>query len=109
MKIQRMISTALAAGALATVSVPALAWTAWPDIDFEWYADVGKPTYDATFVEITPAPRAGYIWSPGHWENRREHQVWAAGHFVRDDFEELVAAQAALNRQGDLQPSVALK
>jgi hypothetical protein len=89
MKIQKLISAGFATAALASASVPALAWTVWPDVDFEWYADVGKPMYDNT-VEITPAPRAGYIWSPGHYENRGRHQAWVSGQFVKDDYDRQV-------------------
>ena len=69
MNIQKLISAGFALAALTSASVPALAWTVWPDIDFEWYADVGQPL-NASVVEIQPAPRPGYIWAPGHWENR---------------------------------------
>jgi len=88
MKMQKLISAGFATAALASASVPALAWTVWPDVDFEWYADVGKPMYQT--VEITPAPRAGYIWTPGHWETRGHHQAWVSGHFVKDDYEQQV-------------------
>lgn len=90
MKIQKLISAGFATAALASASIPALAWTVWPDVDFEWYADVGKTLPGATTVEITPAPRAGYIWAPGHWETRGTRQSWAAGHWVKDDYERQV-------------------
>ncbi len=41
--IQRFISAGFATAALASASVPALGWTVWPDVDFEWYANAGKP------------------------------------------------------------------
>ena len=91
MKIQTMISAGFAAAALTSASIPALAWTVWPDIDFEWYADVGRPLAYPQYVEITPAPRKGYIWSPGHWETRGLHQKFVAGHWVKDDYAEQVA------------------
>ena len=87
--IHRLISAGFAACALASASVPALAWTVWPDVDFEWYADVGRA---ATLpAETYPAPRPGYIWSPGHYENRGARQVWVAGHWIKDDYAEQVA------------------
>lgn len=90
MNIQKVISAGFALAALTSASVPALAWTVWPDVDFEWYADVGKPLYGPV-VEVQPAPRAGYIYTPGHWENReRGHQTWVAGHYVKDDYERQV-------------------
>ena len=87
--IQKFISAGFATCALASASVPALAWTVWPDVDFEWYADVGKPL--AQNVEVYPAPRAGYIWSPGHYENRGTRQVWVAGHWIKDDYQQQLA------------------
>ena len=55
--IQRLVSAGFAAAAFTSASVPALAYSVWPDVDFQWYAQVGKDPY-AT-VEIQPAPRAG--------------------------------------------------
>ena len=97
MKIQALISAGFATAALASASVPALAWTVWPDIDFEWYADVGRTAPDGTFLDVQPAPRKGYIWTPGHWENRGRHQVFIAGHWVRDDYERQVMVYNNLN------------
>jgi hypothetical protein len=37
--IQKLISAGFAACALASASVPALAWTAWSDVDIQWDAD----------------------------------------------------------------------
>ena len=53
--IQRVIQAGFATAAIASASVPALAWTAWPDVDFEWYASVGKPV-DARTPQIAPRP-----------------------------------------------------
>jgi len=91
MNIQKVISAGFALAALTSASVPALAWTVWPDVDFQWYADVGTPV-NASVVEFVPAPRAGYIWAPGHWESRghRDHQVWVAGRYVKNDYERQV-------------------
>jgi WXXGXW repeat (2 copies) len=88
--IQKIISAGFATCALASASVPALAWTVWPDVDFEWYADVGKPMA-APVVEVYPAPREGYIWSPGHYENRGASPVWVPGRWIRDDYQQQLA------------------
>lgn len=40
--IQRIIATGFATAAIASASLPALSGTVWPDVDFEWYANVGK-------------------------------------------------------------------
>jgi hypothetical protein len=90
MRIQKLISAGFASVALASVAIPAFAWTVWPDVDFEWYTDVGKPLATPA-VEITPAPREGYIYGPGHWENRGTRQVFVNGHFIRDDYQQQLA------------------
>ena len=84
---RRIITATFAAAALLSASVPALAYTVWPDVDFEWYATVGKPVAGTT-VEVYPAPREGYIWAPGRWETRGSEQVWVKGHWVADDYEQ---------------------
>jgi hypothetical protein len=80
-----LISAGIAGAALATAAVPALAWTVWPDVDFEWYLgrDVRGPV-----VEIAPAPREGFIWVAGRREARGTRQEWVAGHWIKDDYEE---------------------
>src|SRR6476659_9059107 len=88
--IQKIISAGFATCALASASVPALAWTVWPDVDFQWYADVGRPLNGAT-VEIYPAPRAGWIWAPGHYETRGMQQVGVQGRWIQDDYAQQVA------------------
>ena len=68
-------------------TTPTLAWTVYPDVDFEWYANVGK--YEPTpAIQATPVTRMGYIWSPAHTEDRGSRQVYVAGHWVKDDYEE---------------------
>lgn len=90
MRTQKLISAGFAIVGLASASVPALAYTVWPDVDFEWYTQVGKPL--ATGTTITLAPRAGYIVSPGHWENRGTgHQVWVPAQYVKDDYVQQLA------------------
>ena len=42
--VQRIISIGFATAAIAAGSMPALSGTVWPDVDFEWYANVGKGT-----------------------------------------------------------------
>lgn len=96
--IQKVISAGFATCALASASLPALSWTVWPDVDFEWYANVGKPVQGTTTVEVFPAPREGHIWSPGHYERTASgtHR-WVAGHWVADDFREQVATYGTAN------------
>ena len=92
MKMQTLISTGFATVALASAAIPALAWTVYPDVDFEWYANVGKSLPGTTVVELTPAAREGYIWAPGRWETRGTRQTWVAGSFVKDDYQQQLTA-----------------
>ena len=90
--MQRVIQIGFAACALASASLPALSWTVWPDVDFEWYANVGKPVNGGT-PEVMPAAREGYIWAPGRYETVSNRQVWMPGRWIRDDYAERVAMQ----------------
>lgn len=90
MRMQKLVSAGFAIVALASASVPALAWTVWPDVDFEWYTQVGKPLVEPGAI-ITLAPREGYIVSPGHWETRGTRQVFVQSHYVKDDYPQQLA------------------
>jgi hypothetical protein len=48
-------------------------------------------------MEVFPV-REGYIYSPGRFETRGTHQVWVAGHYIKDDY----AQQVAVYRNGNL-------
>ena len=89
MRTQKLISAGFAIVALASASIPALAYNTWPDVDFEWYANVGKPFAEP--VLVTLAPREGYIVVPGRWETRGAHQVYVASHYLRDDYPQQLA------------------
>jgi len=78
--MQKFLPAGLAAVALAAYAVVAQA-APYPDVDFEWYANVGRPAGS----EVMPAPRDGYIWAPGHYEWTGTRQVWAPGVWVRDE------------------------
>ena len=97
--IQKVISAGFAACALASASLPALSWTVWPDVDFEWYANVGKPMAGAATLEVFPAPREGLIWSPGRYERTAggRSQAWVPGRWIADDYRQQVATYAAIN------------
>lgn len=34
--------------------------------------------------EVVPAPRRGYLWTPGYWDWRGHRHVWVAGTYVRE-------------------------
>ena len=35
-------------------------------------------------VEVTPAPRHGYLWTPGYWNAQNNKHVWRAGRWERE-------------------------
>lgn len=78
------ISRSMLAAAAMALATPALAWTVWPDLDFEWYANVGK-----TAAATTPAypSRRGYIWAPAHLEWTGTHHVSMPGVWIEDDYD----------------------
>jgi hypothetical protein len=43
--------------------------------------DVAPP---APQVEVVPAARPGYIWSPGFWDWSGHNHVWVRGHWIRE-------------------------
>ena len=102
--LHRLISAGFALASFASASVPALAWSVWPDVDFEWYANVGR--MPSQTVEVFPAARAGYIWSPGHYERDGSRQRWVEGHWIKDDYAEQFALyshrESALPAERDL-------
>ena len=34
--------------------------------------------------EVVPAPRAGWVWAPGHYERRGNEYAWTEGHWMRE-------------------------
>jgi hypothetical protein len=58
--MQKIIHGGFAICAMASASMPALSWTVWPNIDFDWYADVGKPPAGFATVDVLPAPRESH-------------------------------------------------
>jgi hypothetical protein len=90
--IQKIVYAGFATAALASASLPAVSGAVSPDVDFEWYANVGKPMAGVT--QSYPAPREGYIWSPGHYEYDGQRQVWVRGHWIRDDYAQQVTLYA---------------
>ena len=79
------IPKCLAAAAALAFATPALAWTVYPDVDFEWYANVGRPI--AYTPQAYPAPRAGFIWSPARYDWTGSRQVLVPGTWIVDDYD----------------------
>lgn len=89
--IQKIIHAGFASCALASASLPALSWTVWPNVDFEWYADVGKPL-SPPVAEVFPAPREGFIWAPGHYERTAgNREQYIPGRWIVDDYPQQAA------------------
>ena len=81
------LRNSLAVLALA-VATPAGAWAVYPDVDFEWYANVGAGRGSVASINTYPAPRAGYIWSPAHYEwDGGPHQIFVPGAWIVDDYD----------------------
>ncbi len=97
--MQKLISAGFATCALASASMPAFSWNVWPNPDFEWYANVGRPMGNTTLTEVQPAPREGYIWAPGRYVWTGTQHRLEAGRWIKDDYQEQVAAAA--NRGGN--------
>jgi hypothetical protein len=73
MKFRKSMIAVMCAASLGAVSVP-LAAVAAVDI----YFNAAPP---AARYEAVPAPRPGYVWSPGYWDGRNNRHYWQAGHW----------------------------
>ena len=49
--IQKLIHAGFATCALASASLPALSWSVWPTVDFEWSIDAGTPPITLAMAE----------------------------------------------------------
>ncbi len=98
--IQKVIQIGFATCALASASLPALSWTAWHHVDFEWYANVGKPPAGAAATDFPRETRVGQIWAPTRYERAADGkgQVLVKGHWIKDDFREQVAVYSMPGR-----------
>lgn len=64
---------------LAALAVSSIGVTPLAQADI--YVDIAPP---APRHESIPAPRHGYVWSPGYWDHRRGHYEWVRGTWVRE-------------------------
>ena len=72
-----MFTRKLIVSALVASGFIGMAPTALADVDV--YLNFAPPPPQ---VEVVPAPRAGYIWAPGHYVYRDGRHVWIAGSFI---------------------------
>jgi hypothetical protein len=70
--MRKTILALLLASSATALSLPAAA---------EIYVNIAPP---APRYEVVPAPRSGYVWVPGYWDWRGNHNVWAKGHRERE-------------------------
>ena len=68
-----LVSALLAAGTIGAMVTP-LSSVAQVSIQLNY----GPPT---PRYEIVPAPRAGYVWTGGHWQWQTNRHVWIAGNW----------------------------
>lgn len=79
------LRNSLAILALAAAIPASASTTTW--VDFEWYADVGKP-FPVTSIQSYPAPRPGFIWAPAHYEwDGGPRQIFLPGAWIVDDYD----------------------
>jgi WXXGXW repeat (2 copies) len=77
--LKRLAITSLAAAAfLSTATVITAPFTpANAQVSITFGAPPPPPRY-----EVVPAPRAGYVWAPGHYELVRDQYVWIPGQWM---------------------------
>ena len=87
-----VVSALMAAGLIAgaSISLPGLA-------DVDVHLNFGPP---APQYEVVPAPRPGYVWSPGHYVWRDGRHVWIAGSFVAERPGHVYVAPRWVERSG---------
>ena len=77
--LKRIAITSLAAAALfSTATVITAPFT---PADAEVNITFGSPPPSAQY-ELVPAPRAGYVWAPGHYTLVNDRYVWSPGHWM---------------------------
>ena len=69
-----VLAAVVAAVGVSALALPAAA-SAAPSVTIQ----IGSPPPPPPRYEIAPAARAGYVWSPGHWEWRHRAYVWVPG------------------------------
>ncbi|MDQ2928864.1 MAG: hypothetical protein M3R22_12025 [Pseudomonadota bacterium] len=73
--ISRLASAAILAAASAAFTAPAQAARIGVDIN------IAPPL---PRVEVVPAARPGYLWTPGYWDYRHGRHYWVGGNWIRE-------------------------
>lgn len=80
--MNRTLLAALAAAALSTSALIAPAMVT-PAAAQGLNISIGTPP-PAPVYEVVPAPRAGYIWAPGHYRYVDNRYVWTTGRWMAE-------------------------
>jgi hypothetical protein len=75
---RRNLFALLAATAATAVTAPAMLTPAAAQVEFNVNIASAPPPVR---YETVPAPRAGYVWAPGHWQWDGRRHIWQAGHW----------------------------
>lgn len=83
--MRKLIAGSLLAATFGGVALSAEART---NVDFHVNFATPAPVYyqpapPALIYEPVPAPRVGWVWTPGYWDWRATRHHWVAGHWVR--------------------------
>ena len=79
--LKRMAITSLAAAAFfSTATVVTAPFT---PADAQVSITFGSPPPPPRY-EVMPAPRAGYVWAPGHYELINDQYVWRPGQWMTE-------------------------
>ncbi len=81
--LKTTLFTTLAAAAISlpALTVPALVTPAAAQASLN--ISIGTPP-PAPIYEVTPAPRAGYVWAPGYYRYEGSRYVWAPGRWMAE-------------------------
>jgi hypothetical protein len=80
--LNRTLFTALAAAAVSTSALIAPAMLS-PAAAQSLNIQIGTPP-PAPIYEAVPAPRAGYVWTPGYYRYEGNRYLWTSGRYVAD-------------------------
>jgi hypothetical protein len=74
--LKRIAITSLAAAAVFSTATVGMATPAAAQVGVTFGSPPPAPVYEAV-----PAPRAGYLWAPGHYRLVNDRYVWSPGHW----------------------------
>ena len=81
--LKTTLFTTLAAAAISlpALTAPALVTPAAAQANLN--ISIGAPP-PAPVYEVTPAPRAGYVWAPGYYRYEGNHYLWTKGRWMAE-------------------------